>query len=113
MPVAIEVRGADTITLGELAQFVAHARAGGVGDGDVLELTVSDDDHHHQDGWRVELGEPTGKMEAEVRLSASLAVSIVELLNLVAESDGDVRGLQEGIVKARDELLQALLHPTA
>ena len=38
MPVAIEVRWADTITLGEFAQFVTHARAGGVGDGDVLEM---------------------------------------------------------------------------
>ncbi|MEY9911863.1 hypothetical protein ABIA35_008120 [Catenulispora sp. MAP12-49] len=111
MAVAIELSWGDRITLGELAQFVAHARAGGVDDGEALEAVVADNDHHLQVGWRVELGEPAGGMEAEVKLSASLAGSVVELLNLVAESDGDVRGLQEGVVKVRDELLQALLHP--
>lgn len=113
MAVTIQLTWDNRIMLGELAQFVAHARAGGVGDGDALETVVAENDPDLQLGWRVELGEPTGGMEATVKLPVSLAGSIVELLNLVAESDGDVRGLQEGVVKIRDELLQALLRPGA
>ena len=109
MPVSVELRWEDSVTLGEIAQFVAHARSGGIEDGDPLEMTVSEDDHHHQDGWRVELAGAGQPMEADVRLPVALVRSTLELLNLVAESDGDVRGLHEGVVKTRDELLQALL----
>lgn len=101
--------GDKPVTIGEVAQFVAQARAAGADDGTALEVAVEVDDHHTQAGWRVELGEAVHAVEAEVPLRAGTARNLLELLNLLAESDGDVRSLADGIVDARDELLQALL----
>ena len=61
----------------------------------------------------MEHGDPAGGMDTEVKLPASLAGSLVELLNLVAESEGDVRGMQGDVVEVCDELPQILLHPIA
>jgi hypothetical protein len=109
VPMSLELRWYDTVTLGEVADFVSTARAGGVKDETVLEFTGPDQDPTLHDGWRVDLPGAPEADSAELRLPASFARSMVELLNLVAESDGDVRGLQESVINTRDELLGALL----
>jgi hypothetical protein len=103
------VWGDKPITVGDVAQFVAQVRAAGASDSTQLDSAISDDDYRQQVGWRVEVGSGDGAPEAEVTLPASVAHNLLELLNILAESDGDIRSVGTGVVEARDELLSALL----
>jgi hypothetical protein len=106
------VWGDKPVTVGDVAQFVAQVRAAGADDGTQLEAAVADDDYHQQVGWRVELGSGAAAPEAEVTLPASIAHNVLGLLNIIAESDGDIRSIGTGVAEARDELLKALLGTT-
>jgi hypothetical protein len=107
------VWGDKPVTVGDVAQFVAQVRAAGADDDTQLESAFADDDYHQQVGWRVEIVSGAQAPEAEVKLPTGVARNLVELLNVVAESDGDVRSIGSGVVEVRDELLGALLGRTA
>jgi hypothetical protein len=109
--------GEKPVTIGEVAQFLAQARAIGADDETQLEAAIERadnevEDHDTQVGWRLALESGVRLPVAEVRLEAAMARSLLELLNLLAESDGDVRALEGSIAEVRDGLLRALLRPT-
>lgn len=106
------VWGDKPVTVGDIAQFVAQVRGTGADDGTRLDPAISDDDYRRQIGWRVEVESGAPVPEPEVKVPASFARNLLELLNVIVESAGDVRSLGSDVIEARDELLNALLGNT-
>lgn len=96
-------------TLRDVALFVGQARTAGVPDDAVLE-EVYEMDGREPIGWRVT---PNGEVapSQNVELPTDMVTRLLDFIRVVADGDGDVRGMLGEAAELREELFRFLLSP--
>ncbi|WP_371617189.1 hypothetical protein [Streptomyces sp. NBC_00454] len=112
MAINIELTWDETVTVGEVEQFITHAKSAGVDSTTVIEEITHDQDPSLHLGWRVTAqGAPApapGPVH-EVSMPHRLMWNLHSLLEQIASGDGDVRALQAEVTSLDSDLWNALM----
>jgi hypothetical protein len=108
----IEFEREDKLPLAKWEEFVRLARQAGAGDDTPVDEVMCDGSSDVLRGWRVELSEDTDTGEpGKVTLPAFIVQELMHVAKTVAESDGDVRGLEDHARTVLDFTYEHLLKP--
>ncbi|MBD0734268.1 hypothetical protein [Streptomyces sp. CBMA29] len=109
MTIRIELLWDEKTTVGEVAQFIAQAKAAGAGPAAVIKDITHDQDPQLILGWRVEAPGDSTRVAPEVALPYHLMWNVHGMLKTIATGDGDVRGLQEAVAELEGKLWEELM----
>jgi hypothetical protein len=110
MQVTIELERQDALTVRHWEQFLEQARrAGAIDDTPVAEYMPDGTDVLC--AWRVSLPDSPSPAPQQVTLPTWLVHDLLSVVRIVAQSDGDVRGLELGAQKALQNAYDHLLLP--
>ena len=106
----VELERNERLTVGQWEQFLLQARRAGADD----ETLV--DEHVHQGtdvvgSYQVTVTDPDTTEPQHVMVPTWLIHDLLSVVTIVAESDGDVRGLESGAQKALQTAYDYLLLP--
>ncbi|MDT0310254.1 hypothetical protein RM780_25350 [Streptomyces sp. DSM 44917] len=108
MAINIELLWNQGLTLGELEEFVAHARAAGGDAATPIEEITHDQDPTLHLGWRV-TAQGVTRPTRLVAMPHRLMWNLHSMLEQIGGGDGDVRGLLSEIIDLDAELWEALM----
>ncbi|MFJ6047642.1 hypothetical protein [Streptomyces sp. NPDC092307] len=112
MAINIELTWHESVTVGEVEQFITHAKSAGVDSATVIEEITHDQDPSLSLGWRVTaIGAPAAEAGPvrEVSMPHRLMWKLHSLLEQIASGDGDVRALQSEVMSLDSDLWDALM----
>jgi hypothetical protein len=110
MNVTVELERDEQLTVRQWEQFLLQARRAGAGD----ETTVNEHMHEGTDvvvSYQIKVTDSVAAEPEHVVVPTWLIHDLLSVVTIVAESDGDVRGLESGAQKARQATYDYLLEP--
>ena len=111
MSVSVELEREDKLTVGRWEEFLRLARQAGAGDGTPVAEVMCDGSSDVLCAYRVVLSGDEEAQPEQVPLPVWLVHDLLSVVRLVAESDGDVRGLESGAQTALQNTYDHLLRP--
>lgn len=110
MELSLPLTMGGTVPLGRLLDFAHHATSMGATRDTPVQVAAAYPDDDVLEGLRVAVDGPEANTPVPtVTLPRDQVMSLLELLHIMAASDGDVRALLEEIGHTRDDLLSELL----
>jgi hypothetical protein len=108
MGINIEMVWDEPMTIGQLEEFLAQARAAGAQSDTKVDEITHDQDPQIVLGWRVAAAD-TSRQPRDVPMPHRLMWNIHSMLEQIGNGDGDVRGLQAEVMDLDSALLEALM----
>ncbi|MFE3860598.1 hypothetical protein ACFXPT_09180 [Streptomyces goshikiensis] len=108
MAINIELTWDESVTVGEVEEFIAQAKSAGVDSTTVIEEITHDQDPSLQLGWRV-AAQGVPRPVRDVAMPHRLMWNLHSLLEQIASGDGDVRALQSEVMSLDADLWNALM----
>lgn len=109
--VRIELEREDKLPLAKWEEFFRLARQAGAGDGTPVTEVMCDGSDDIVCAYRVELSGEEAAAPEQVSVPAWLVHDLLSVVRIVAQSDGDVRGLETGAQTALQAAYGYLLTP--
>jgi hypothetical protein len=110
--ISIEMERENKLTIRQWEEFLLMARRAGAGDDTPVEEVTVPQEEDILTGWRVKAAVPAvADLDCPVSLPAWLVQDLLRVVTVVAESDGDVSGLETGAQTALEHAHAHLLRP--
>jgi hypothetical protein len=110
MGLSVELDRDEKLTVGQWEAFLRQARQAGAADGTPV-AEVMPDGTDILCAYRVEIPDGGPAAPEQVTLPTWLVHDLLSVVSVVAQSDGDVRGLESGAQKALQSTYDHLLTP--
>jgi hypothetical protein len=110
MSYSLDFQFDQTMTVGQVAQYLELLHSAGATDGTVLEETHPYQDDSIVTGWTYRTESLHALSDrAELTLPAPVVRDAIDMLDTVADSDGDVRSLLSDVDDVRSALRKAIM----